>query len=55
MDKDESIYDKAAHVASIELQELDKKSVRIVAEWWRKNYLASGHKRLGRVLIRELK
>jgi hypothetical protein len=44
--------DKAAVNATHELLELvPEECIMKVAQWWRRNYLLAGHKRLGRILV----
>lgn len=43
--------DKAAELADEELKEISKDSVILVADWWKKHYLKSGHKRLAKILL----
>jgi hypothetical protein len=33
------------------IQEEHPQAVALIIEWWRRHYLAAGHKRLGRVLL----
>jgi hypothetical protein len=43
--------DEAAETAKTELDKLPPESVKIVAKWWKDNYLKSGHKRLAKLLL----
>lgn len=43
--------DAAAELAAKELEKLDQEAVRQIADWWKANFLAAGHKRLGRKLL----
>jgi len=43
--------DMAADAAAKELDKLDQNAVRQVADWWKSNYMAAGHKRLARKLL----
>ena len=44
--------DIAAEIAGAELAEkIGSMSGAELAEWWAKNYMKAGHKRLGRVLV----
>ena len=45
--------DNAAVDAQNDLVELDPEAVKVVSEWWKKWYLKAGHKRLGRILVKE--
>lgn len=45
------LMDDAAEVAIKELEKLDPQAVRVVADWWKSNYMSAGHKRLGRKLL----
>ena len=45
--------DEAASAAETDLAALDAEAVRAVRNWWKRHYLQAGHKRLGRVLVRE--
>ncbi len=44
--------DEAAELAEQELNKLPKEAVDVISAWWSSNYLAAGHKRLGRILVR---
>jgi hypothetical protein len=44
--------DAAAKEAEKDLATLDQAAVEAVAAWWSKWYMAAGHKRLGRLLVR---
>jgi hypothetical protein len=46
---DASAFDAAASVAEKELK--DSMTLNEVAEWWSRNYMKAGHKRLGRILV----
>lgn len=43
--------DAAAEVAAKDLEKLDPTAVRAVADWWKVNFMAAGHKRLARKLL----
>jgi len=44
--------DDAAEKAKAEIeQNIDRLSARDVIDWWKKWYLKTGHKRLGRILL----
>ena len=43
--------DKSAALADEKLKEISKEHVIAVADWWRKNYLKAGHKRLAKILL----
>lgn len=44
--------DAAAEIAAHELNEkIETMSATDLVTWWAKNYMKSGHKRLGRVLV----
>jgi len=47
--------DNAAADAENDLINIDKEAINAVAEWWKKWYMKTGHKRLGRVLLAQLK
>lgn len=47
--------DNAAADAENALIDIDKEAIDAVAEWWKKWYMKTGHKRLGRVLLAQLK
>jgi hypothetical protein len=53
--KDEILaeMDVAATEAEAELKLIPESEIRPVADWWRKHYLKAGHKRLGRILIKQ--
>ncbi len=44
--------DKAADLAEEALKEIDESHVIAIADWWKKNYQQSGHKRLAKVLLK---
>jgi hypothetical protein len=44
--------DVAAKEAEKDLATLDQAAVEAVAAWWSKWYMAAGHKRLGRLLVK---
>lgn len=46
-------FDKAAIEAQNDLANVDPVHVEAVAAWWKKWYLTAGHKRLGRILVKE--
>lgn len=48
---DPEAMDLAASEAEQELDQLDMEAVTVVADWWKKNYLKAGHKRLARILL----
>lgn len=43
--------DAAAEKAATDLSHLDADAVKIVAQWWKDNYMKAGHKRLARTLL----
>lgn len=43
--------DKAATEAAEQLEEISKDHIIVVADWWKKNYLKAGHKRLAKLLL----
>lgn len=47
--------DNAAADAENALIDIDKEAINAVAEWWKNWYMKTGHKRLGRVLLAQLK
>jgi len=47
--------DNAAADAENDLIDINKKAINAIAEWWKKWYMKTGHKRLGRVLLAQLK
>ena len=53
-DKDKVLaeMDAAAQEAEKDLSTLDRASVQAVAAWWLKWYMKSGHKRLGRIMVK---
>ncbi|MGA2973467.1 MAG: hypothetical protein ABSE39_12720 [Candidatus Bathyarchaeia archaeon] len=44
--------DAAAREAEKDLATIDQAAVETIAAWWLKWYMAAGHKRLGRLLVR---
>jgi dissimilatory sulfite reductase (desulfoviridin) alpha/beta subunit len=57
--EDKSEFDIAAEKADTELQPMLKawtpeqmKAIKELASWWKRNFMASGHKRLGRIIAR---
>ena len=50
---DPKAMDKAAEQAAKELDDLEPNIVEEVANWVKRNYLASGFKRLGRILVKK--
>ena len=44
--------DAAAEEAEEDLTTLDPAAVETIAAWWLKWYMAAGHKRLGRLLVK---
>lgn len=48
-------FNEAAKVAEAELKGLDKAAVKLVADWWARNFMTAGHKRLGRALVAQAK
>ncbi len=52
-DRELSPYDIAAAKAEAELKKhVEKWTVKDLATWWKKHYLAAGHKRLGRIIAK---
>jgi hypothetical protein len=54
MSKTPEEMDAAAKQAAAELESLraeHPQAVALMIDWWRKHYLAAGHKRLARVLL----
>ena len=47
--------DEAAANAEEDLANIDDAAVKAVSEWWKKWYMQAGHKRLARILLRQLK
>lgn len=47
--------DNAAGDAENDLINVDEDAIQAVAKWWKKWYPKAGHKRLGRILVAELK
>ena len=47
--------DEAATDAENDLINVDEGAIKAIAEWWSKWYKGAGHKRLGRVLLSQLK
>ena len=47
--------DDAAIEAEKDLSVVGEEATKALAEWWQKWYLQAGHKRLARVLLRQLK
>lgn len=43
--------DEAAKVADDELTEISVVHIHVIADWYRKNYLKAGYKRLGKILL----
>ena len=43
--------DVAAEQAAEDLETLDREAVKIISTWWRKWFMKTGHKRLGRALV----
>jgi len=43
--------DSAAEFAKEQLKNVPEDHIRSVANWWKKHYLKSGHKRLAKVLL----
>ena len=43
--------DAAAKDAENELKKLDKKAVKVVADWMKENFVKAGYKRLSRLLV----
>mgnify|MGYP001562218172 CR=1 FL=1 len=48
---DPGAMDLAAEKAKDVLESLDQVSVDLIAQWFADNYMAAGHKRLGRILV----
>jgi len=46
--------DEAAANAEEDLANIDDAAVKAVSEWWKKWYQNAGHKRLGRILVKQL-
>ena len=44
--------DEAAKIADEDLGNLQATHVKAVADWWKKHYLKSGHKRLAKILLK---
>ena len=44
--------DAAAEEAERDLASIDQEAVQVLAGWWLKWYMAAGHKRLGRLLVK---
>jgi hypothetical protein len=44
--------DAAAEEAEKDLATLDQAAVEVIAAWWSKWYMKTGHKRLGRIMVR---
>jgi hypothetical protein len=44
--------DAAAEEAERDLASLNQEAVQALAVWWSKWYMAAGHKRLGRLLVK---
>jgi hypothetical protein len=54
MSKTPEEMDAAAKQAAAELESLraeNPQAVALIVDWWKRHYLAAGHKRLARVLI----
>jgi hypothetical protein len=51
----ENQMDHAAEKATTDLSHLDADAVKLVAQWWKDNYMKAGHKRLARALLATLK
>ncbi len=49
---DNDTMDAAAQAAELELIANPLWTVKEVAQWWAKHYLAAGHKRLARALLK---
>ena len=47
--------DDAAVEAEKDLSVVGEEATKALAEWWQRWYLQAGHKRLARVLLRQLK
>jgi hypothetical protein len=47
--------DAAAEKAATDLSYQDADAVKLIAQWWKNNYMKAGHKRLARVLLATLK
>jgi hypothetical protein len=56
-DKDDLLakMDAAAEEAEKDLVTLDRAAIEAVAAWWLKWYMKTGHKRLGRIMVRVAK
>ena len=49
--KQPSIIDPNDVIAAEEFNALDQDAVRVIATWWAKWYMKTGHKRLGRMIV----
>jgi len=45
--------DESAVQAEAELATLPAEAVATIATWWKNHYMKAGHKRLGRVLVKQ--
>jgi hypothetical protein len=47
--------DGAAEEAEKDLATVDRAAIEAIAAWWLKWYMAAGHKRLGRIMVKVAK
>lgn len=44
--------DKAATLAEEELKDISVEHIIAISNWWKKNYIKAGHKRLAKVILK---
>ena len=44
--------DEAAEAAAEQLKEVPEEHIKSIANWWKKNYMKAGHKRLAKTLLK---
>lgn len=46
------MMDEAAKKAEEQIKNIDQETIKPIANWWKKNYMKAGHKRLAKVLLK---